>query len=48
LGGSAGAYGTLVGGLGVVERADFATRLLVYRPVDDEAFNGRVCRNRHL
>src|SRR5665213_2406984 len=38
--GNAGAYGP--GGLRVVERADFATRLLVYRPVDDAAFNGTV------
>jgi hypothetical protein len=45
--GSAGAYGPAPGGAGVIERADFATRVLVYRPVDDAAFNGTVCSNRH-
>ncbi|HEY5250707.1 MAG TPA: alpha/beta hydrolase domain-containing protein [Acidimicrobiales bacterium] len=40
--GSADAYGPGPGGLRVVGRADFATRLLVYRPVDDAAFNGTV------
>jgi hypothetical protein len=40
--GNAGAYGPGAGGVGVVERADFATRVLVSRPVDDDAFNGTV------
>jgi hypothetical protein len=40
--GSTGAYTRSVGGVRVVEHADFSTRLLVYRPTDDDAFNGTV------
>jgi hypothetical protein len=40
--GSAGAYERRPGGVTVVEHADFSTRLLVYRPVEDAAFNGTV------
>jgi hypothetical protein len=36
------ASGVSASGVTVVERADFATRILVYRPVDDAAFNGTV------
>jgi alpha/beta hydrolase family protein len=40
--GQALAYERTGSGVTVVERADFATRILVYRPVDDAAFNGAV------
>jgi hypothetical protein len=40
--GSAAAYGRRSPGVTVVERADFSTRLLVYRPIDDAPFNGTV------
>jgi hypothetical protein len=40
--GTAAAYACRQGGLTVVEEADYATRLLVYRPTDDDAFNGTV------
>ena len=40
--GSAKAYARTGGTTTVVDRADFTTRLLVYRPVDDGAFNGTV------
>jgi hypothetical protein len=36
------ASGETASGVTVVERADFATRILVYRPVDDAGFNGTV------
>ncbi len=42
LAGTANAYAATAGGLTVVEQADFATRLLVYRPVGDADFNGTV------
>ncbi len=40
--GSAVAYAPTGGGVSVVEGAHFATRILVYRPTDDDAFNGTV------
>jgi hypothetical protein len=42
LSGSARAYARAAGGVTVVDEADFTTRLLVYRPADDAAFNGTV------
>ncbi|HEX4082306.1 MAG TPA: alpha/beta hydrolase domain-containing protein, partial [Acidimicrobiales bacterium] len=41
-GGRAAAYGPSGRGVKVVEEADFATRLLVYRPSDPAGFNGTV------
>jgi hypothetical protein len=40
--GNAGAYDRRAGGVEVVERADFATRILVHRPREAGAFNGTV------
>jgi len=40
--GEARAYGRDGGDLTVVDRGEFTTRALVYRPVDDSAFNGTV------
>ncbi|HXQ62598.1 MAG TPA: alpha/beta hydrolase domain-containing protein [Acidimicrobiales bacterium] len=40
--GNAVSYAPTRAGVAVVENADFATRLLVYRPTDDDAFNGTV------
>ena len=40
--GSARAYARIQGRLTVVEEAEFTTRLLVYRPADDAAFNGTL------
>jgi hypothetical protein len=40
--GRAGAYSRTADGIAVTEEADFATRVLVYRPTDDAAFNGTV------
>jgi hypothetical protein len=42
LSGVANAYQRASGGLTVAERAEFTTRLLVYRPADDAEFNGTV------
>jgi len=42
LSGTAGAYGRSGNGVATVEHADFATRVLVYRPADAGAFNGTV------
>ena len=40
--GTASAYARTAGGVAVVEEADYATRILVYRPADPAAFNGTV------
>jgi hypothetical protein len=40
--GEAAAYSRTGDGLRSIERAEFVTRILVYRPVDDSAFNGTV------
>jgi hypothetical protein len=40
--GNARAYARTPGHVTVVEEAEFTTRLLVYRPADDAAFNGTV------
>jgi len=40
--GRAGAYGVTTSGGKVVEEAEFATRMLVHRPIDPAAFNGTV------
>lgn len=40
--GEARAYERNSAGVTVVDRADFTTRVLIYRPVDDSAFNGTV------
>ena len=40
--GTASAYARTGDGVTVVEEADFATRILVYRPADPSAFNGTV------
>jgi hypothetical protein len=42
LSGRACAYGRTPGGIAVTEEADFSTRLLVFRPAEDSAFNGTV------
>jgi hypothetical protein len=42
LAGSANAYSRAQAGLVAIEEAEFVTRILVYRPIDDSDFNGTV------
>ena len=42
LAGSANAYSRDSGGLTSIEEADFITRILVYRPIEESGFNGTV------
>jgi Alpha/beta hydrolase domain len=42
LAGSAHAYARTRHGVTAAEQADYATRVLIYRPADDDAFNGTV------
>jgi hypothetical protein len=42
LAGSACAYARTRRGVTAAEQADYATRVLIYRPADDDAFNGTI------